>query len=413
MEWSFIIIFLLLSGLFSGLEIAFISANKLKVELRKKKSGARGQLLAAYFEKPAAFIGSMLVGNNIALVALTYFATQLMSPFLTTLFQGSFTLMLVNTIIITMVVLIFGEFLPKALFRLYADDILFALAYPLRVIMWILSPLAWLFNKLSMYLIRLVIRTEPTAQDPAFTRLDLERFIMETGTAAEGEIVDREIFGNALNLNEVKVRDCMVPRPEIEYIDVESSVEELEVLFKETRLSRILVIQNDIDNMLGYVHHQQLLKRPESIRDICMEILFVPEVIRVSDLLHKFIADRVNIACVVDEFGAVAGVVTLEDILEEIFGEIEDEHDQQEEEHIEQQLNDTEYRFSGRLEIDYLNEKYPALQLPEGDYHTLSGYLVMTAGYIPVQGTVLELDGTTFELEAVSQTKIEVVKISK
>jgi len=370
MEWSFIIIFLLLSGLFSGLEIAFISANKLKVELRKKKSGARGQLLAAYFEKPAVFIGSMLVGNNIALVALTYFATQLMSPFLATLFQGSFTLMLVNTIIITMVVLIFGEFLPKALFRLYADDILFAMAYPLRVIMWILSPLAWLFNKLSMYLIRLVIRTEPTAQDPAFTRLDLERFIMETGTAAEGEIVDREIFGNALNLNEVKVRDCMVPRPEIEYIDVESSVEELEVLFKETRLSRILVI-------------------------------------------HKFIADRVNIACVVDEFGAVAGVVTLEDILEEIFGEIEDEHDKQEEEHIEQQINDTEYRFSGRLEIDYLNEKYPALQLPEGDYHTLSGYLVMTAGYIPVQGTVLELDGTTFELEAVSQTKIEVVKISK
>lgn len=411
MELSYIIIFLLLSALFSGLEIAFISANKLKVELRKKKGGVRGQLLSAYFEKPASFIGSMLVGNNIALVALTYFATQLLSPLLETTFHSSFTLMLLNTVIITVVVLIFGEFLPKALFRLYADDILFTLAYPVRVILWVLSPLAWLFNKLSMFFIRLVMRTEPTAQDPAFTRLDLERFIMETGTAAEGEIVDREMFGNALNLNEVKVRDCMVPRPEIEYIDVESSVEALELLFKETRLSRILVIKDDIDDILGYVHHQQLLSRPKSIKDICMDILFVPEVVRVSDLLHKFIADRVNIACVVDEFGSVSGVVTLEDILEEIFGEIEDEHD--EEEYIEEQINDTEYRFSGRLDIDYLNEKYPALQLPEGDYHTLSGYLVMTAGYIPAQGDIIELDGTTFVLEAVSQTKIEVVKICK
>jgi len=234
---------------------------------------------------------------------------------------------------------------------------------------------------------------------------------MESGSDAEGEVVDREMFGNALNLKEVRVRDCMVPRPEIECIDINAGVEELEQLFRETKLSRILVIEDDVDNVLGYVHHQQLLERPSNIDKIRLEIIFVPEVMRVSDLLHKFITERVNIVCVVDEFGGVAGLITLEDILEEIFGEIEDEHD--EEEYIEQQISETEYLLSGRLEIDYLNEKFPSLHLPEGEYHTLSGYLVMTTGSIPQQGAEIELNGTRFILEQVSETKIETVRILK
>lgn len=411
MEPALIFFFLLLSALFSGAEIAFVSANKLKIELRKKKGERRGEILAAFFDKPSVFIGAMLVGNNIALVAMTYFATRQLAPVLEPVFQGELGLLLANTIIITAVVLLFGEFLPKTLFRLYADEILYLLVYPVRFLLWLLSPVAWLFNKLSMLLIRLVMRVEMPATDPVFTRLDLERFILETGGHAEGEVVDREMFGNALNLKEVKVRDCMVPRPEIEYIDIRAGVQELEDLFRETKLSRIFVIEDDVDNVLGYVHHQQLLEKPKTIRSIRINILFVPEVMRVSDLLHKFISERMNIACVVDEFGGVAGLITMEDILEEIFGEIEDEHD--EEEYIEQQISETEFLFSGRLEIDDLNEKYPTLQLPEGDYHTLSGYLVMTTGNIPQEGTELELDGARFILEQVSETKIETVRIIK
>jgi len=411
MELTLILIFLAFSALFSGLEIAFVSSNKLKVELRKKKGAQRSQILAGFYEKPSVFIGSMLVGNNIVMVALTYFATQMLNPWLQPFVGDGFLLMLANTILITMVVLLFGEFLPKTIFRLYADQILYLLAYPVQMLLWLLSPVAWLFNKMSMFIIRLVMRTETVVNDPAFTRLDLERFIMESGSDAEGEVVDREMFGNALNLKEIRVRDCMVPRPEIECIDINAGVEELENLFRETKLSRILVIEDDVDNVLGYVHHQQLLERPRSIRSIRLEILFVPEVMRVSDLLHKFIAERVNIVCVVDEFGGVAGLITLEDILEEIFGEIEDEHD--EEEYIEQQINETEYLLSGRLEIDYLNEKFPALDLPEGEYHTLSGYLVMTTGSIPQQGAEIELNGTRFILEEVSETKIETVRVLK
>ena len=409
MEIALILFFLTLSALFSGIEIAFVSANKLKIELRKKRGTSRGFILATFFDKPAVFIGAMLVGNNIALVAMTYFATQKLDLLFGNLIQGALALVLLNTVIITAVVLLFGEFLPKAIFRLYADEILYFLAYPVRFFMYLLSPMARFFNKLSMVLIRLVMRIEPPSEVPAFTRLDLERFIMETAGQAESDVVDRAMFGNALNLKETKVRDCMVPRPEIECIDIKASVQELEELFRETKLSRIPVIADEVDNMLGYVHHQQLLENPKSIRSIMMEILFIPEVMRVSDLLHKFIAERVNIACVVDEFGSVAGLITLEDILEEIFGEIEDEHD--EEEYIEEQVNDTEFRFSGRLEIDYLNEKYPSLHLPEGEYHTLSGYIVMTTGSIPQEGAEIELSGYLFVLEQVSETKIETVRI--
>lgn len=411
MELTLILIFLAFSALFSGLEIAFVTSNKLKVELRKKKGAHRSQILAGFYENPSVFIGSMLVGNNIVMVGLTYFATQLLNPYLQPFVGDGFLLMLANTILITMVVLMFGEFLPKTIFRLYADQILYLLAYPVQVLLWLLSPVAWLFNKLSLLIIRLVMRTETVVSDPVFTRLDLERFIMESGSDAEGEVVDREMFGNALNLKEVRVRDCMVPRPEIECIDINAGVEELEQLFRETKLSRILVIEDDVDNVLGYVHHQQLLERPSNIDKIRLEIIFVPEVMRVSDLLHKFITERVNIVCVVDEFGGVAGLITLEDILEEIFGEIEDEHD--EEEYIEQQISKTEYLLSGRLEIDYLNEKFPSLHLPEGEYHTLSGYLVMTTGSIPQQGAEIELNGTRFILEQVSETKIETVRILK
>ena len=408
----FIIIFLLLSALFSGSEMAFISANKLRIELKKKKGASRGKILAGFYENPADFLGTMLVGNNIALVVFTTLATIPLAKFLSTTFgwvENGPTMLLVNTLILTIIVLIFGEFLPKTLFRLFADDVLYIFAYPLKFLQFLLIIPSWLTTKLSNWLLKLVFKTQIQKDENVFTRLDLENFIKDTRSESEEKIIDKELFGKALNLKDVRVRECMVPRTEIESIDISEDLKALEQIFIETKLSRIIVIKDDIDNVLGYVHHQQMWQNPRSIESMIMNIPFVPEVMRVIDLMNKFIKERLSIACVVDEFGGVAGIITLEDILEEIFGEIEDEHDQ--EEYVEQQVSENEFIFSGRLEVDYLNEKYEILNFPEGDYHTLSGYLVMTFESIPDQGGEIEIDGYRFILELVSEKKIETVRV--
>jgi len=405
----FIILFLLLSALFSGSEIAYVSANKLKVELLKKRGGRRGNILAYFYDRPAEFLGTMLVGNNIALVAFTALMGQLLTPLTSKYIEAPLLLFFTNTVLITIVVLLFGEFLPKTLFRLFSDSILFVLAYPLRFLQWILAVPAWVMTRLSNLLLRSFFKIPLEQTEQVFTRLDLANFINETQTSTEEENIDKELFGKALNLKEIRVRECMVPRPEIESIDVQAPVADLIQLIRETKLSRILVTDGDIDNVLGYIHHQQLLQQPDSIRSLIMNIPFVPEVMRITELMNRFIKERIYIACVVDEFGGVSGIVTMEDILEELFGEIEDEHDQ--EEHIENQISETEYLFSGRLEIDYLNEKYEQLLFPEGDYHTLSGYLVMTTERIPEKGAEITLGRYHFILEMVSDTKIELVRV--
>ncbi len=407
----FSLLFLLLSALFSGTEIAFVSANKLRIELKKKKRASRGQILAQFYERPSDFISTMLVGNTIVLVIFTYLMTILLTPLLQAIITDEFLLLFSITIVTTIIILFFGEFIPKTIFRLYADDILYFLAYPIKFFQILLVIPAWITTKMAEAVLRLFVRNLPEDSDSAFTRTDLEHFVnMASGNNRNvPDVVDRELFGKALNLKDLRVRDCMVPRPEIEYIDLNASVQELEILFRETRLSRIIVIDGEIDDVVGYVHHQQLLREPRSIKSIIMDIPFVPEAMRVSDLLSRFIKERKNIACVVDEFGGLAGIITLEDVIEELFGEIEDEHD--EEEYIEQQLSPDEYLFSGRLEIDYLNHKYPDLQLPEGEYHTLSGYLVMTTETIPEAGAEIELGDYRFILESVSETKIDTVRV--
>ena len=405
-----IILFLMLSALFSGSEIAFISANKLRIELKKNKGSRRGNILAKFYDNPSVFLGTMLVGNNIALVIFTYLMTKLLERYISITDLGDFLFLLTSTLIITIIVLIFGEFLPKTLFRLFADDALYFFAYPIKFFQFLLSVPSWLMTKLSNSLLKIITKNPIEKVETAFTRLDLEEFIKETRTESEEEI-DKELFGKALNLKDVRVRECMIPRPEIEHIDVNAKVEDLEQLIRDTKLSRIIIIKDDIDNVLGYVHHQQLLQQPKNIKKLILDLPFVPEAMHASELLNKFIKERMSIACVVDEFGGVAGIITLEDIVEEIFGEIEDEHDQ--EEYVETQVTENEFIFSGRLEVSYLNEKYECLNFPEGDYHTLSGYLVMTTETIPDQGGEIEMDGYKFILELVSDTKIETVRVIK
>ena len=405
-----ILISLILSAVFSGAEIAFISASKLRVELKRKKGSSRGMILARFYENPADFLSTMLVGNNIVLVVFTYLMTMILSPLLVPFFQDEYILLLVNTSIITLVVLTFGEFLPKTLFRLYADDVLYFLAYPLRFLKFLLAVPSWLMFRTSNFLLKRIMKTPPQEVEETFTRLDLEDFIRSTRTETEEEI-DTELFEKALNLREVRVKECMIPRPEIVHIDISATVEDLEDLFQETKLSRILVTKDDVDNVVGYIHHQQMFKKPKNIKSIMLNIHYVPEVMRVRDVMNTFIKNRLNIACVVDEFGGTAGVITLEDIVEEIFGEIDDEHDQ--EDYVEVKISDNEFLFSGRLEIDYLNEKFGLFIPDDGEYHPLSGYLVSTAGDIPEQGEEIETEDYKFIIELVSNTKIETVRLIK
>jgi len=403
-----IIVFLLLSALFSGTEIAFISASKLRVELSKKRDTMNSRIMGGFYDKPNKFISTLLVGNNIALA----FFTLLLEIFLDGMMpleEGGWKL-LIYTLISTLIVLIFGEFLPKTIFKHLADQAVYALAIPLRIIQSILFLPAWIMNRCSSFILKYFFRVPTENVEYQITKMDLGHFIKNSSKESDDEI-NTDIFEKALHLEEQRVKSCLVPRTEIEAIDISNSIDELLELIKTTNLSRILVTADgDINDILGYVHHQQLLKHPKDIKSILLDIPFVPEAMRIRDLLNRFIKENISIACVVDEYGGTAGIVTMEDIVEEIFGEIEDEHDQ--EEHVETKLSDNEFIFSGRLEINYLNEKYE-LDFPEGEYTTLSGYLVMTSESIPEKDTEIEMDGYTFIIELVGDTKIDTIRVIK
>ena len=402
-----IFLFLFLSALFSGTEMAFISASKLRVELSKKRDTINSRIMGGFYDEPNRFISTLLVGNNIALA----FFTILFELFLegTMPIESALWKLPVYTLLSTIVVLIFGEFLPKTAFKHWADRAIYFLAIPMRVIQGLLFAPVWLMNFICSLLLK-AFGTSMESDQYEITKMDLGHFIKNSSKETDDEI-NTDIFEKALHLEDQRVKSCMVPRTEIEAIDVTNTIEELIELFQKTSFSRILVTSDgDINEILGYVHHQQLLKRPKDIKSIMLDIPIVPEAMRIRDLLNRFIKENISIACVVDEYGGTAGIVTMEDIVEEIFGEIEDEHDQ--EEHVEKQLSDNEYIFSGRLEINYLNEKYN-LEFPDGEYTTLSGYLVMTSESIPEKNQEIELDGYKFIIELVSDTKIDTIRVIK
>lgn len=404
MEIFLLLLTLLLIAFFSGIEISFVSANKLRVELLKEKTGS-AKIISDFNQNPSRFISTMLIGLNICMIVFGSMMSKLLSPekfaFLP---HDEIYLLLIRTFVTTVLVLFLGELVPKLLFRINADSMLLLFAYPIRFIYLLLMPLTNVFHTISRKVIKYAAGKDYNEGKQIFTEEDLEYLIKESAASEEKESdetddLNSEIFERALNLKEVKVKSCMVPRPEIEGIEADETVDELKKKFLESKHSRLIVYDDSIDKVIGYVHHFDLLKNPVSIRQFIRPIEVIPASMNAQDLMVQLVKERKNIAWVVDEYGGTAGIITLEDLMEEIFGEIEDEHDV--EEMTEKKLNEKEYLFSGRLEVDHLNEEYN-LDIPEGEYETLSGYIVTTNEDIPEQGDTVRVDH--FEIKIVKAT---------
>ncbi len=403
-----ILLALFFSAFFSGVEIAFVSANRLKMELVKQQNTLSGRILTRLTHHYDQLMATLLIGNNIALVILGLFSAKLFTEMLPPM--SDFWMLLIQTLATTIVVLIAGEFLPKILFRLKANDLLNILAAPIQLIYYLLYVIAWPITQLTKGLLKGMFGMDGTPTRQVFTKTDLEHFIKQfISDDEEEEELNTDIFERALALTEVKARECMVPRMEIVAVEVNVGIEELTKVMIETKLSKILVYEETIDNILGYIHHFDLLKKPAAIRDIIFPVQVIPETMPAKDVMNQFIKAHKSIAVVVDEFGGTAGIVTLEDVLEEIFGDIQDEHDAQE--FVEEQLSEHEYIFSGRLEVDHLEETY-GLSFPDGDYETLSGFIVVNHESIPDMDDEIEIAGFKFSILSTADTRIEMVKLT-
>jgi putative hemolysin len=411
--WIGIILTLIFSGFFSGMEIAYISSNRLKIELDKSKGTFNSKILALYYKRESYFLAMLLLGNNISLVFFGLFAAKLLNPWIHMVFgidEGGLML-LVQTVLSTFVVLIVAEFLPKAIVQLNPNRFLRYAALPMLVIYAFLYLPTYLVLGLSNVFLKL-LKVENSKKEKVFSKVDLEHYVMDLNNRINEEEEfgnEMQILQNALDFDSVKARDCMIPRTDVVSIDVEDSIQKLTASLIETGLSKIIVYQDNIDNVIGYVHSFEMFKSPESIRQILLPITFVPESIPGKELLQLFQKKSGNIAVVVDEYGGTAGIVTIEDVIEEIFGEIEDEHDK--EDWLELKITDTEFRFSARVEIDYLNQVY-GLELKEDeDYETLGGLIIHFLERIPEAGTTVEIENLTIEIEEVSDHRIDVVRV--
>lgn len=404
---------MLFSALFSGMEIAFVTANRLKIELSSKKGNFSGKILSFFLKQPAKFISAMLIGNNIALVIYSILMAKLLEPqILQYLSSNDFVILIIQTIISTLFILFFAEFLPKSLLRINPNKTLVIAAIPLQLIYWMLYPFTILVLGLSNAILKLA-KVDTSQSDLAFSKIDLEDFVTNIQQRKEvGEEIDNEIqiFKNALDFSNVKARDCMVPRTDLVAMDIETLLENIRDKFIETGLSKILIYKDSIDNIIGYIHSKELFKKPKSLKSILLPISFIPESMPANQILQEFITQRKSVAVVVDEFGGTSGIITTEDIIEEIFGDIEDEHDI--EELTEIQFEENKFQFSARLEIDYLNEKY-MLNLPESDdYETLAGLIISVNESIPEKDDFIYYKDFVVKIDKVSNNKIDLVTIT-
>jgi len=408
-----IILSLLFSAFFSGMEIAFIASNKLHIELMKKRGELNARILSYFLEKPSRFIATMLVGNNIALVVYGIEMAQILEPHIEHhLTSNDSLVLLVQTIISTLIVLVTAEFIPKVLFSINANRFVRLFVIPAALSYFGLYFFVSLVVSLSNFLLKKVMRVELLDQKRVFGRVDLQQYLEEhANTAKEKNLLETEIqiFQNALDFSKVKARECMVPRNEIVAMEVGENINKLTKTFVETGFSKILIFKDNIDQIIGYTHSYELFKQPKNIKSILLPIALVPETMTANDILNLFIKERKSIALVIDEFGGTSGLLTIEDIIEEIFGEIQDEHDLLE--HKEVQVSENQFIFSGRHEIDYLNDKYN-LNLPESDdYETLSGYIVNHCESIPKLNEQIKVGPFIFEILEVEQTRVETVKL--
>ncbi len=411
----YVVISLVFSAFFSGIEIAYISANKLQIEIQKKQGMWSGKVLSKFLARPGQFIGTTLIGNTIMLVLYGTFMAFLLDEPLRNLFPESFNneavILISQTVLSTLLVLITGEFLPKSLFMLDPNRMLNFFALPFLIIYSVMYPIVWLIVALSKGFITQVLRLEYNEEKPVFTITDLNSFIKDQlgQNRNSGKVeVDSKIFDNAIEFKTVRVRECMIPRTDIVAVEVMDTIEDLKQVFEESGHSKVVVYRDSIDEVIGYCHQLELFKKPKSIEDILTPIIIAPESALANELLIQFIQERKSLALVVDEFGGTSGLVSMEDIIEEIFGEIDDEYDN--EALTEQLIGELEFLLSARLEIDYLNEKY-AWNLPEGDFETLSGFILSLTENLPNIGETITYGRFTFTIVSKQAHRIETVRL--
>lgn len=413
----YILACILMIGFFAGTEIAFVSANKLNLELKKKQGTFAGRILARFTKAPEEFIGTSLIGVNVILVIYGLLMTKLNDSWMEhllppMLYANEYIRLVVDTLVATIIILIFAEFLPKAIFRTKAEQVLAVFALPMMVMYYLLYPLAKLFVAISEFILKYLFNVRIREHQAVFSRVDLEHFVKQSlhghGSDHESSDLNTELFENALYLVNVRIRKCMIPRNEIESVEIGTPVSEVRQRFIDTKLSKIIVYEGSIDNILGYLHHLDLNRRPQTIRQVLHTITAVPEAMSAVDLMNRFTKERKSIAWVIDEFGGTAGIVTMEDVLEEIFGDINDEYDVQE--YVEKQISNNEFIFSGRLKLDYLSEKYD-LTFPESEAETLSGFIISQHETIPKLKERIIIDNYEFDVLLVSDTRIETVKL--
>ncbi len=405
---AIIVVSILFSAFFSGMEIAFVSVNKLHIELEKKKDGFIALILRRLTSKSSKFITTMLVGNNVALVIYSYFMGELIMEFIPVNTLNDFSVLLIQTVISTLIILITAEFLPKAIFRIYANKALKFFVLPAYLFYILFYYFSSLISIISDFFLRVFFKTYTDEQKTEFSKEELGNYIaeqLETGNDDENIDSEIQIFQNALEFHKVKAREIMVPRTEIMAADIHESIPNLKQIFVDSGFSKILVYKNSLDDIVGYINAFELFRKPKSIRSALFPIEIVPESMIISDVLNNLIKKRKSIAIVLDEYGGTSGMITVEDIIEELFGEIEDEHDLQV--LIEDKISENEYHFSARLEVDYLNEEYN-LNIPKEEaYETLGGFIINYTENIPKLGEELKIENFLIKIVKVSSSKID------
>ena len=399
---------LVLSAFFSGFEIAYVSSNKVHIEILKKQEGLIANILTRLTHRPSKLLATMLVGNNVALVVYGFEMGKVMTLLLPPFFQN----VLWHTIISTLIILITAEFMPKVFFQIYANQLLKLFAVPAYFFYLLFYPFSSFIIWISDFVLRVFFKTKGDYVPLSFTKVELVDYISEQmGNVPKKEEVDAEVqmFQNALEFSGVKAREIMIPRTEIVAVDLNETIENLIATFVSSGFSKILIYNENIDDIVGYVHSFDMFKKPKTIKEVLIPVVTIPETIQINEVLNLLMRKRKSMAVVLDEYGGTSGIVTLEDIVEELFGEIEDEHDK--DKFIEEKISDDEYLFSARLEVDYINETYH-LNLPESEeYETLSGLILLHTEEIPTQGETISLPPFVFSIEACSQTRIETVRV--